>query len=25
VLGAYRALEEPEKYEKILMKSRRIW
>lgn len=25
VLGAYKALEEPEKYEKILMKSRRIW
>jgi rod shape-determining protein MreB len=25
VLGAYRALEEPERYEKILMKSRRIW
>jgi rod shape-determining protein MreB len=25
VLGAYKALEEPERYEKILMKSRRIW
>jgi rod shape-determining protein MreB len=25
VLGAYKALEEPDKYEKILMKSRRIW
>jgi rod shape-determining protein MreB len=25
VLGAYKALENPEKYEKILMKSRRIW
>jgi rod shape-determining protein MreB len=25
VLGAYKALEDPEKYEKLLMKSRRIW
>ncbi|MFH1219473.1 MAG: rod shape-determining protein [Candidatus Eisenbacteria bacterium] len=25
VLGAYKALENPEKYEKLLMKSRRIW
>lgn len=25
VLGAYKALEEPERYGKILMKSRRIW
>lgn len=25
VLGAYKALEEPDRYEKILMKSRRIW
>ncbi|HEC83191.1 MAG TPA: rod shape-determining protein [Firmicutes bacterium] len=25
VLGAYKALEEPEKYENVLMKSRRIW
>ena len=25
VLGAYKALEEPERYQKILMKSRRIW
>ncbi len=25
VMGAYKALEEPEKYEKILIKSRRIW
>jgi rod shape-determining protein MreB len=25
VLGAYKALEEPARYEKILMKSRRIW
>ncbi len=25
VLGAYKALEEPDRYDKILMKSRRIW
>ena len=25
VLGAYKALEEPDKYENVLMKSRRIW
>ncbi len=25
VLGAYKALEDPEKYEKVLIKSRRIW
>lgn len=25
VMGAYKALEEPERYEKVLMKSRRIW
>jgi len=25
VLGAYKALEDPEKYENVLMKSRRIW